>query len=453
MRCFPLLMLLTLGFAGASSGQPPAPLPPTTADVVQLTAPAAPVQSALDLETALRWTLSSNPDLVALRQNLHVSAAAVAVARRFPMSLNPSVSIDARPWTFERNIGQGARPLETDVTVSWLQPIEFGNRTAHRLSIAEATYNQTQWNILQAELLALVQTFRVHQTALYRQEKLGVARRLAEFNVQLFQTVRRQMDAGQAPVTDLVLAEVENQSMAQKLQTAEQEYLDALTELRKQLGLPECAASAVPTGELKLPEGVVPADEDNLTQIAVASHPEINAAQAQAAASHAAACLARADRIPIPSVGPVFERDESGTSFYGLVLSTPVPVLNSGKTLVCQREMEHARDLAAIEQLRVRTIARVKANLVKWNQTKDRVDRVFAATLAIQAQAEKMGRLYTAGQTDLLKLLQVRQRLIEAENARLDMVWQATQAYADLLAATGATPLLGAVSPVADPAQ
>jgi outer membrane protein TolC len=61
----------------------------------------------------------------------------------------------------------------------------------------------------------------------------------------------------------------------------------------------------------------------------------------------------------------------------------------------------------------------------------------------IQQQAAKMERLYTAGQTDLLKLLQVRQRLIEAENAQLDMAWQATQAYSDLLVALGATPLIG----------
>ena len=64
-----------------------------------------------------------------------------------------------------------------------------------------------------------------------------------------------------------------------------------------------------------------------------------------------------------------------------------------------------------------------------------------------------MERLYTAGQSDLLKLLQVRQRLIDAENAKLDMLWQATQAYADLLAATGATPLLGALPLTADQPQ
>jgi outer membrane protein TolC len=57
-----------------------------------------------------------------------------------------------------------------------------------------------------------------------------------------------------------------------------------------------------------------------------------------------------------------------------------------------------------------------------------------------------MQRLYEAGQADLVKLLQVRQRLIEADFARLDALWQTTQAYADLLSVLGATPLLGALA-------
>jgi cobalt-zinc-cadmium efflux system outer membrane protein len=329
------------------------------------------------------------------------------------------------------------------VSVSWSQPIELGHRTTQRLAIAQAAYDQMHWNILQAELLALVETYRLHQTASYRREKLRVAQILAEFNAQLLQTVRRQMEAGQASASDLVLAEVENQSMVQRLQTGRQEYIDALSDLRRQIGLPECVASVIPIGELKVPEGMPSANENDLIRIALQSHPEINAAKAQAAGSHAALALARADRIPIPSVGPFYEHDESGTTFYGMALTTPLPVLNSGKPLVYQREMEHSRDLVAIEQLRIRTIARVKASLIRWNQTRDLIAQVYASTEMIRGQTAKMERLYAAGQTDLLKLLQVRQRLIEAENAQLDMAWQATQAYSDLLVALGATPLIG----------
>jgi outer membrane protein, heavy metal efflux system len=436
-------MILAIAAYGTAAAPPEAAF---SQEIVQPGLPQGPSETPLDLETALQWTLAHNPDLVALRQNLSVSSAAVGVARKFPTSLNPTVSVDARPWTFDRNMGQGARPLETDFTVSWAQPIELGGRTALRTEIAQASFSQTQWNNLQAELMALVQTYRLHQTATYRREKLRVTQQLAEFNAQLVQAVRHQVEAAQAVSADLVLAEVENQSMIQRLQTSRQEYLDALTELRKQLGLPQYADSVIPVGALEVPEGVSPADEEDLIRIALEVHPEINAARSQAANSRAALFLARADRIPIPSIGPTYEHDEAGVTYYGFVLSTPVPMLNAGRTLVNQREIELCRDKVAVEQLRIRTVAWVKASLVKWNQTHDLVAKVDASTETIQAQVEKMERLYSAGQTDLVKVFQVRQRLIEAKNARLDIVWQATQAYADLLSATGATSLLGSLS-------
>ena len=409
-------------------------------------------QIPVDLETALQWTLTSNPNLVAMRRDLGVSAAAVAVARRFPVSLNPTVSVDVRPWTFERDTGDGSQRLGTQVSVSWMQPLEFGHRTGYRTAIARADYSQTQWSIQQAELLTLVESYRLHQTALYRGEKLRVARQLAEFNAQLVQTVRRQMEAGQITASELVLAEVENQSMRQVLQTAEQEYVDAVAAMRCLIGVPDYATSMVPVGPLRVPEGLAGGDEQTLMQVTLDSHPEINAAKARVAASHAAVRLARAERIPIPSVGPVYENDESGTSFYGIALSTPVPAINSGRTLVHQQELAHTRDLIALEQMRVQVLTQLRADIAKWGQIRALVGPIEASTREIQAQVEKMERLYVAGQSDLLKLLSVRQRLIEAESARLDMVWRATQAYADLLAATGGVPLLGA-STLASEAQ
>ena len=288
----------------------------------------------------------------------------------------------------------------------------------------------------------LVETYRLHQTAAFRRDKLVVARKLAEFNAKLVEVVRHQTEAGQLSASELVLAEVENQSMQQILQTAEQDYTDALAAMRRQIGMPTYAATAVPAGPLNIPEGITTEDEDSLTRLALGSLPEINAAKARVAASHAAVGLAKVERIPIPSIGPIYENDESGTSFYGLGLSSPIPVLNTGSTLVRQREMEHSRDLVALEQLRVRTVVRLKASIAKWQKTKALIASIEASTAAIQTQADKMDRLYTAGQTDLLKLLSVRQRLIEAENARLDMLWQAILAYADLLEASGGTPLL-----------
>ena len=71
--------------------------------------------------------------------------------------------------------------------------------------------------------------------------------------------------------------------------------------------------------------------------------------------------------------------------------------------------------------------------------------RTQATMQPIQAETARMERLYKAGQTDLIRLLQVRGRLIQAENTQLDALWQATQAYADLLTALGCSPLIGSI--------
>jgi cobalt-zinc-cadmium efflux system outer membrane protein len=411
-----------------------------------------PASTPLDLDAALEWTLSGNPDLIVLRQNLGVSAEAVEVARRFPTSLNPTVSVDVRPWVFERVPGEGIHRLEPLVSVSLSQPVELGHRRFHRVSIAEAAYSQTRWNILQAELLAMVQTYRLYETAVYRREKLRVAAELAEFNNRLLGTLRRQLEANQIPAADLVLAEVENQATAQHVETARQEYVAAAADLRQQIGIPQRAGWVEATGGLELPQPLAGEDEAALLQTALGTRPEVQAARVQVAGSRAAVCLARADRIPVPSLGPAYEKDESGACFYGMVLSSPVPVLNAGKTLVRQREAEYRRDQVALQQVQEKITLQVRAALVRWNQAQQLVSRTVALSEPIEGQAARMQRLYEAGQTDLVKLFQVRQRLIEAENTRLDAVWQATQVYADLLVALGATPLMGSLPRLGEPA-
>jgi outer membrane protein, heavy metal efflux system len=432
----------------ANSAQNPQPTYSRTA-VDQIQVPPTSEQlrplTALSLETALQRTLSSNPELIALRQNLRVSTEAWEVARQFPTSLNPTVSVDVRPWVFGVGAGGATERLLPFLGVNWSQPVELGHRTAQRTAIAHAEYQQTYWNIVQAELLALVQTYRAYETSAYRRDKLQVARELADLNDRLVQALRRRLEANQVSAADVLLAEVENQSTGQRVETARLEYADALATLRQQIGIVELADSAEPDARLEMPQDAAPLDEENLLQTALAARPEIQAARAQVDRSNAAVCLARADRIPIPSVGPVYEKDESGSSFYGMALSSPIPVLNSGARLVAQRQSEHHRDLVALKQTEQRITVEVKTATARWRQAQQLGVRTAALMPQLRESAARMERLYAAGQSDLVKLLQVRQRWIEAANMQLDATWQATQAYADLLASLGGVSLLGSL--------
>ena len=144
-------------------------------------------------------------------------------------------------------------------------------------------------------------------------------------------------------------------------------------------------------------------------------------------------------------MGPYYERDENGLTYYGLNFSSPVPLLNTGRPLVRQREAEYHRDQVASGAGAATGRGTILAMLVKWKQAQQAAARTRARFEPIRAEVERMQRLYDAGQADLIKLLQVQRRFIETRNVELDATWAATQAYADVLAATGGTTLLSAL--------
>jgi len=173
------------------------------------------------MQAALYGAVTSNPDLVTLREGnaLAASAEAVEVARNFPTTLNPTLWIDYRPITLVPNgtfgTGPGSHASASGnnfyhygqdyIYVSLRQPVELGHQTRYRYHIAQAAYDQQKWLVVQAELTALVQTYRFFQTAAYRREKFRLAQELADFNDRLQETLQRRMEANQVQAADVSL--------------------------------------------------------------------------------------------------------------------------------------------------------------------------------------------------------------------------------------------------------
>lgn len=417
----------------------------------------------ITMEAALYGAITQNPDLVALRQGNEASAEAVEVARQFPTTLNPTLWVDVRPTVYERvppgpgpnGMRTGARLDQKDALMyfSLRQPIELGHQTRHRHNIAKAAYSQQQWTVLQAELTTIVQTYRLFQTAAYRREKLRVAKELAEFNDKLVDTLTRRLEAAnQVQAADVALSEVESETTRQAVEAARQDYAIALADLQNQLGVPQ-AAAVEPLGEFILPSAIPEIEDNELVTLALSNRPDLHAARAGVQGAQAAIALAKGDKIPTPVVGPVYERDEQGTQFFGFVYITPIPILNSGQALVRQREAEYRRAVTLAHQLEQKAAAQVKASVAKWNGAIRLVSRTQGLPEVVRVQINKLEQLFDAQQADLTKLLQARRSLIQLENARLDALWQATQAQADLLAAVGTPSMIQALQAAPKPAQ
>jgi outer membrane protein, heavy metal efflux system len=436
----------------------PSPLPTQTDTLTPLSTASVGGQS-ISLQAALYGAITSNPDLVTLRQGnaLAASAEAVEVARHFPTTLNPTLWIDYRPITLVPNGTFGTSPPASKsnsgfyhygqnyIYISLRQPVELGHQTTHRYHIAEAAFNQQQWVVVQAELTALVQTYRFFQTAAYRREKYRLSDELADFNERLSESLQKRMEANQVQAADVALARVESRATRQLVKAARQDYLTALTDMRNQIGIPEQAGAVEPLGEFTLPPYIPPVDEQIMIQEALQSRPDIHAALAQINGTYAAVRLAKGDRIPTPVIGPQYAMDEAGVQYIGFVLISPLPVWNNGKPLVLQREAEHRRAIVAHQQAQQRAIAQVRAAVAKWNGATELVNDSAGLSKELDKEVNTLDRLFEAGQADLTKLMQARQRLIQLENAQLDAVWQATQAQADLLLALGMPSLIHAM--------
>jgi cobalt-zinc-cadmium efflux system outer membrane protein len=431
---------------------PPAnpPVPPVPAE----TTGGALVGNSIPLQAALMGAVTSNPDLVTLRSSNIASPEAVEVARRFPVTLNPTLWADYRPITLvprDTFVGATSRtgPFYHFGQDWWYlslrQPIELGHQTTHRYHIASAAWRQQQWNVMQAELTTVVQTYRFFQTAAYRREKRRLADELADFNDRLLQALRRGLEANQVAPADVALAEVENQATRQLVEVASQDYANALTDLRNQMGVPESAGTAEPLGEFALPRNIPEIDDQALIQIALQSRPDLHAARAAVDGASAAVRLARGDRIPTPVVGPVYQNDEVGVQYIGFVYITPIPILNTGKPLVIQRQAEYSRAQMALQAAEQRAVTQVRAAAAKWNAANRLIARTAGLNDSLKKQVASLERLFDQNQATLAQLLQARQRLIQLENAQLDALWQATQAQADLLVALGAPYLIAAL--------
>ena len=205
---------------------------------------------------------TSNPDLVALRQGEPDSRRPPRPSRSpgiSPPRSIPTVWVDYRPITLippstfgSSSPGGGGASHhggyyhygQNYILFSLRQPVELGHQTTHRYHIAQAAFEQQQWNVLQAELTALVQTYRFFQTAAYRREKIPAGP--ASWPTSTTGSPSRSSASSRpasprSPRPTSALARVESHGSRQVVKAARQDYLTALADLRNQIGIPESA--------------------------------------------------------------------------------------------------------------------------------------------------------------------------------------------------------------------
>jgi cobalt-zinc-cadmium efflux system outer membrane protein len=383
------------------------------------------------LEQAVAWALQNNPEIAALRQQHGVAAAGVIIAQTYPF--NP---------LWEGKVRAATGPASAGVTnqVSnehkLLMEVEVRGQGKFRRRQARMALKRTDWEIANQELALAVRVIRAYHAVLYRREKMVLLGKIIAVNKRAATEVGKRVKLGQLRRADEILIQTELADARAQLALGRNTQTLAWYELRRALGWVD--------GEFK-PQGALqpPAREWNvseLTGVALERRPDLHARQAAVAEADARVRLALADRYGNPTLGPAFEYDPTRVNLIGAQINLPLPVFNTHRGDILQRQAERSRAVLDLRQAETVVRLDVQAAVAHVKQA-----RAWLLTYERQVvpglvkSVKEMNQMFRAGDrgVDSLRLIDIYRKLLKAIDTELDARWEVAQAQTDLAAAVG----------------
>jgi cobalt-zinc-cadmium efflux system outer membrane protein len=395
--------------------------------------PPAPVSappSTLNLEDAVAWALQNNPELAALRQQHGIASAAVVIANTYPF--NPT-------WTNKLFGDNGPPAAGITNRVAMEQRVdlqlELHHQRQYRRQAACAALTRSDWEIaFQEENLAL-RVIRAFDAVLYYDAKLRLADETVRLNESTVDKVRRLMQGGTAKASDLILAQSEVDSSRALLGPARGFRARAGADLRRALGVTEDTYKV--QGNLASPLSP-PGEPQTPVATALERRPDLHARQAAITEADARVRLAVADRLGNPTIGPDFEYNETSVYFIGAQIVMPLPLLNRHRGDILQREAERNRAGLDLRNNEVTIQQEVGAALERLRNANAWAETYRKEVLPnLEKRLKEMEDLFTLSGGTVLSVIDIQRRLLRARDGYLDVLYELSQAQADLAYAVG----------------
>jgi cobalt-zinc-cadmium efflux system outer membrane protein len=395
--------------------------------------------SVLEADVAVALALERNPSLIALRQQHGFAAGSVVIARTYPF--NPV-------WTNKVFGDNGPESAGVTSHVAMEQrvaiDIEWNGQGTYRQQAAEAGLSRTDFEIANSELTLAIRTARAFSGVLYRQQKLRLVEETIKLNEEAAAQVAKLV-GGKLRAADLILAQTEVDAAKAQIGTGRAPLLAAWAELASALGITEERFALRGTLEVKPPTW----DFDTLVRAALERRPDLRARQAAVGEAEARLRLERANRWGNPNFGPDYEYNETRVNFIGAQLTVPLPVLNTKRGEIMQRTAERDRAIYELRALDVQIRQQVEAALRRLEEA-DKAVKLYRTEVIpnLQKSLEGIEKLFLENEpnVDVVRIIDVRRKLLRARDGYLDALWEASQARADVAAAVG-DPGLAIVTP------
>jgi cobalt-zinc-cadmium efflux system outer membrane protein len=426
-RASACLVVLLWSVAGAARAQAPANmLPPIAPPPATEAAP-----TMLSLEAAINWALENNPELAALRQQHGIAAAAVVIAQTYPF--NPIWEAKVRAANGPESAGITNR-VSNEHKV--LIDVEVHHQGKYRREGATAALSRTDWEIAFQELALAIRVARAFDGLIYRKEKLRLLEATVRLNEEAADQVQKLAEAGRLRPADLIVARTEVDDARAQLSPGRLALTGARAEFRRSLGLVE--EGLEPLGALEDPAAKL--DDGRLLRTAFETRADLRARQMAVAEADARLRLTQADRYGNPNIGPAYEYDPTRINLIGVQFTLPLPVFNTHRGEIMQREAELARAGLDLRQTEVQIQQEVHAAQARLQAAQEGLRSYQQQILPnLEKNFKAMDELFRKADpgADLLRLIDIRRKMLKARDGYLDALWENRQAEADLAAAVG----------------
>jgi outer membrane protein, heavy metal efflux system len=395
----------------------PQPIPPVLA--------AAPT---LTLEQAVLFALTNNPQLASIRQQHGIAAASMVIAKTYPY--NPISQSNVWGVWGPQTAGI-TNPVynQHKLTID----VEVRGQRQFRQQVAFAALTRTDWEIATQEVTMAVNTVRAFDALLHRQAKMALSEELLKLNQEAAAQIKILSDGGQLRPADAILARADAQD-PQAIVLNSTALVTARRDLARALGGTDLTAVLSGTLNRPAPDFV----GDQILELALEHRPELFARKAAIAEAEARLKLQIADRWGNPNIGPVYERNETSANFSGIQIGGPIPVFNRRQGEIKQREAERVQAILNLRQVETEIRQDAAAAGMRVTETRKWVERYRKEILpALQKGLDEMQSLFKSGQENKLRVLDMRRKLLRAQDGYLDALLAYTQALADMAQAAG----------------
>jgi len=165
------------------------------------------------------------------------------------------------------------------------------------------------------------------------------------------------------------------------------------------------------------------------------------AARADVSVTSANVGLANAQRVPNLQIGPYYQRDDFGTVFVGFRSQFDVPVANTGRPLLRQRQAELAQRRVALRQIEQRARLEAEAAIERYERARQLVEQVAGDDGGeVPDEFRRLEELFRDREIEVQRIVLARNSMLQARRARLDALNEVAQAVAAVTAATGLPP-------------